>query len=119
MNADHKQQHKVDLIIEEILNKSFTPKENKKGVRLCWLFCMEIVKELNGHLRNSPKGLSQIPKAKKWSVVLFNFKYDWHAGIVWPDGLHFIHYDEDKNKICCDRLSGFPWRFYIEGYYAW
>ena len=64
MNADHKQQHKVDLIIEEILNKSFTPKENKKGVRLCWLFCMEIVKELNGHLRNSPKGLSQIPKAK-------------------------------------------------------
>ena len=117
MNIKHRTENKVDNDLLNMLGQTFS--ETEKGVRPCWSFCRKIIRQIGGSLGKTPKGLKQIQKAKKWCIVLFDFKYDRHAGIVWPDGLHFIHYDTDKRKICKNRLTEYPWRTFIEGFYVW
>lgn len=117
MNADRKRQRKANVKIEKMIGNPFINKD--ENVRPCWSFCRGIIKQIGGDLPKSPKGLQQTSKAKVWCVVLFNFRFDWHAGVVWPDGLHFVHYDEDRKQVCKNRLTESPWRMYIEGYYTW
>lgn len=114
---NQKETVKINNQIEEMINKPFENKE--KGIRPCWAFCRKIARLLGHNLGESPKELKQQPRSKMWNIVLFDFKYDWHAGIVWPDGLHFIHFEEESKKICQNRLTEFPWKIYIEGYYTW
>lgn len=101
---------------------------------ICWSFCREIYSLLG--IRMLPldqmldqifprRDLCRVEEPKITCVVLFHVVVDWHAGIVWPDGLHFIH-ASPKNilnpkpteyVVCKDSLTAWPYRQLVEGYY--
>lgn len=117
-------------MIEEMLNKPYGANLQGQSKRyICWHFCCEVYKQFGLQLpHNHQQGLSrligiQIPVP---SIVLFHAVMSWHSGVVWPDGLHFIHacslnmFDLDPKEFIIkkDRLTTWPWKLLIEGYYA-
>ena len=99
---------------------------------VCWKFCRQVFGLYNINLPEFPhKGLKRIEKNQITipSIVLFRGA-KWHSGIVWPDGLHFIHtnfetpLENEKNRESChivrkERLTSWPWNTLIEGYYIY
>jgi len=97
---------------------------------VCWKFCRQIFGLYDIDLPEIPyEGIKSIKKNQITipSIVLFR-GVNWHSGIVWPDGLHFIHANfetplenEKKKKPCYiirrERLTCWPWNMLIEGYY--
>jgi hypothetical protein len=57
-------------------------------------------------------------------LVMFAAGFDWQCGVIWPDGLHFIHAMPPCDarpayfEIRQEQLQGEPWRPIIEGYYV-
>lgn len=97
---------------------------------VCWKFCRQIFDFYGIDLSEFPhKGIKRIEGNQITipSIVLFRGA-NWHCGIVWPDGLHFIHtnfevpLENEKNRQPCyivrkERLTCWPWNTLIEGYY--
>jgi len=120
---------KINEAIQSMLNKPYgvgLQGQSKKFI--CWKFCREIYSLLGLQLPHghSQKELVRISKPVVPCIVLFCMGNRWHSGVVWPDGLHFIHASTknifDPNEIDYiarkDRLTGWPNRLFIEGYYA-
>ncbi|MBN2314465.1 MAG: hypothetical protein JXM79_11085 [Sedimentisphaerales bacterium] len=93
-------------------------------VRPCWAFCQEIWSLYDRVLPDDPRnGLKKIDQPEPLCVALFALAGDWHAGIVWPDGLHFIHAAPTDERgvaryVRKDRLTVEPWSRIIKGYYV-
>lgn len=131
MTENRKQ--KVEAI-KKLLGKPYTgyrkSLQGHKREFVCWAFCREIL-EIYFHIKLPSKKLDKSVKSSKVvtvpSIVLFKVANDWHSGVVWPDGLHFIHacpvdiFDENcKDYIMReDRLTRWPWNAIVEGYYSY
>lgn len=120
----------MTVAIQNLLNKPYG--EDLRGQSrkyVCWKFCRDIY-----HLLSLPplkkiqhqSGLTRIAEPKLHCIVLFNLAGDWHAGVVYPDILHFIHASplairnrETTEYIAArERLTCWPYKLMIEGYYA-
>ena len=93
--------------------------------RPCWAFARDCLRLFDIDLPASPRaGLIRVAYPEIGAVVMFAGGFDWHCGVIWPDGLHFIHAmppREDLPKyfeIRQEQLQGEPWRQLIEGYYV-
>ncbi len=116
--------------IQNILNKPYGAKlqgQNRKYV--CWKFCRDIYDLLDlPPLKKiqHQSGLTRIAAPRLHCIVLFNVAGDWHAGVVYPDILHFIHAapldirnrDTTEYVACRERLTVWPYNLMVEGYYA-
>ncbi len=99
---------------------------------VCWKFCRQIFGLYGIDLSEFPhKKIKRIEEAQITipSIILFRGA-NWHCGIVWPDGLHFIHtnfeipLEHEKNRLPCyvirkERLTCWPWNVLIEGFYTY
>ncbi len=103
---------------------SFTKGELPKG--LCWDFCREILAHTGKSLPSivdAREKLTRVETPRSLDIVLFRMGLVFHGGIVWPDGLHFVHAcpDEKKDaimfKVKKERLTAFPWNTVLDGYY--
>lgn len=103
-------------LTDEIMNQQYDTKGKVEGV--CWEFC----KEVNPHLPAQPYlGMMKIYKPTIGCVALFKTPNGWHAGIVWPDGLHFVHARPEQDGLHCirkERLTAWPWNRALEGFYV-
>ncbi len=101
---------------DTILNSVYDSKGKTEGV--CWEFC----KEINKTLPEQPYlGMYKIAKSAIGCVALFKIGHEWHSGIVWPDGLHFVHARPEKDGryiIRKERLTSWPWNRILEGFYV-
>ena len=115
--------------IKNILNKPFgqdlTGQSRKYA---CWVFCRYVYKLLGLPPLKKLQHQTQIKRIENPVVpciVLFNMAGDWHSGVVYPDTLHFIHAapvdirDRENTEYvaCKERLTGWPYKLIIEGYY--
>ena len=103
-------------LMESLLNQPFSAPDGRvEG--LCWEFC----KRMNPALPAQPYlGMRKIEQPRIGCVVLFKIGKEWHIGIVWPDGLHFVHVKPEKNGIQMvrqNRLTEWPWTKCLEGFY--
>jgi len=115
-------------MIEDILNKPYIVTKEQGKRYVCWTFCKEVYSQLGMSLENffHDRQLHRIPEPSINCIVLFRIGNRWHSGVVWPDGLHFIHastkniFDPNETDyiVCKDRLTGWPYKFLIEGYYV-
>jgi len=112
-----------------ILNKPYGTDLQGQGKKfICWYFCREVYKILGLKLQhlNDQRELKRITQPVIPCIVLFRAAVDWHSGVVWPDGLHFIHtrsmniFDPNPTDYfaCKDRLTIWPYKQLIEGYYV-
>ena len=95
---------------------------------ICWHFCKEVYKILGLELQhlNDQRELNRIAQPVVPCIVLFRAVVDWHSGVVWPDGLHFIHacpkdivaVHPGEYVVHKDRLTIWPYNLLIEGYYV-
>lgn len=116
--------------VQNILNKPYGAELQGQNRRyVCWKFCRDIYKLLDfpplKQLQHQ-SGLKKIPAPVLHCIVIFCMAGDWHAGVVYPDTLHFIHASpldiQNRNTTeyiaCKERLTGWPYKLMIEGYYA-
>ncbi|MBA7621508.1 hypothetical protein ES703_28872 [subsurface metagenome] len=119
----------INEAIQKLLNKPYGADlvgQSRKYV--CWTFCQEVYSLLGLELQQSfhERNLTRIPAPTLNCIVLFQMAGEWHAGIVYPDTLHFIHasplnpHDRDNTEYvaCKEHLTGWPYKLAIEGYYA-
>ena len=114
--------------IKAMLNKPYgAGLQGQNGRYVCWHFCKEVFALLGVKLKlQHQSGLTRIVNPVVPCIVLFRAGLDWHSGVVWPDGLHFVHacpqdiFDPNPVEyfVCKDRLTGWPYKMLIEGYYA-
>lgn len=120
---------KANETIRTMLNKPYTGRGGDQNRRyICWNFCREIYDLFGLQLKHffHERELTRIATPAVPCIVLFRVAADWHSGVVWPDGLHFIHacsgniFDPNPTEfiVCKDRLTGWPYKLIIEGYYA-
>lgn len=93
-------------------------------IKPCWLFCQSAYKDKGLLLDADPSKLVGVKEPRLMDIALFQMGSDWHAGVVWPDGLHFVHaypHHGNPNELCylvgVDRLTIFPWKSLLRGYY--
>lgn len=106
----------IDLSNPDTLNQKYEPFVNKRD-GLCWEFC----KEVNPQLPAQPYlGMMKIAEPIIGCVALFKTPEGWHSGIVWPDGLHFVHAkpEQEGHFIRKERLTAWPWNRALEGFYV-
>lgn len=119
----------IDDKIRAMLNKSYAKAQGDQGGKyICWKFCQEIYGLFGLQLQHffHQRELTKVAEPAVPCIVLFRAVMDWHSGVVWPDGLHFIHacspdiFDPNPNEyiVCKDRLTAWPYKQLIEGYYA-
>jgi hypothetical protein len=109
-----------DPIIRALINRPYeTPHE-----RPCWAFARDVLALMAIDLPESPRtGLIRVARPVIGGVVMFAAGFDWHCGVIWPDGLHFIHAmppclaRPTYFEIRQEQLQDAPWRQIIEGYY--
>lgn len=134
----------VEEQIKQMINRPYTKVSLSDNISeidieldkdVCWSFCRQIFSLFDIDLPEFPhKGIKKIEDSQIVipSIVLFcgaSKNPNWHSGVVWPDGLHFIHtnfeppfeYQKDKQKsqyiVRKERLTCWPWNMLIEGYY--
>ena len=95
---------------------------------VCWEFCRKIFRIFGINLPDHPhQGLIKVSEndISIPCVVLFRIGDLWHSGILWSDGLHFIHVvfeslnNNKKYMIRQDKITIWPWSNIIEGYYKY
>lgn len=119
----------IATAIQNILNKPYgADLRGQSRKYVCWVFCREVYKLLGlPQLKKiqHQTGLKRISEPVVPCIVLFNMAGDWHSGVVYPDTLHFIHAapldirDRDTTGYvaCKERLTVWPYKLIIEGYY--
>lgn len=113
--------------IKSMLNEPWGQELQGQSRRhICWKFCHEIYCILGIDLPHQHHLHRRLDVPKSPCVVLFHAVADWHFGVVWPDGLHFIHaisrdiFDPNPTEyvVRMDRLTAWPYNLLIEGYYG-
>lgn len=102
---------------------SFPLGEIPKGI--CWDFCQEVHSMEGKELPNivvAKDVLQRVESPVVLDIVLFKFGEMFHGGIIWPDGLHFVHavpVQEKETRFIIERgrVTAFPWNNTIEGFY--
>ena len=90
----------------------------------CWSFCQRVLGLLGKDVPARLGEMSRIDEAKIGAVVLFVQKEGYHAGIVWPDCLHFVHARVPLSQpelppiARRDRLSDPLYEHLIDGFYV-
>lgn len=119
---------KISQQILALINKSYGKDlqgQSKKFI--CWKFCREIYSLFGIKLKlQYQMGLTRIIEPTVPCIVMFRVAANWHSGVVWPDGLHFIHacsqniFDPNPTEYIVrkDRLTIWPYNLAIEGFYA-
>ncbi len=106
--------------VEDLLDKPL----GTVGKDPCWAFCQEVLGILDKPIPAWLSDMSRIDEAEIGSVVLFRQKTGYHAGVVWPDCLHFVHArvplsQSDQPAIARrDSLSDPLYEHIIDGFYA-
>jgi len=122
----------IEDTIEDMLNKPYVVEGPDQSHRhVCWSFCCEIYNLFDMQLQpllyyTDKQALYRVAEPQLNCIVLFHMVLDWHAGVVWPDILHFIHaapvdiHDRENTAYiaCKERLTVWPHNLLIEGYYA-
>lgn len=105
----------------------------EKDADICWKFCREIFAFYDKNLPDKPHdNLKRIRRNEMTipCIVLFRFgRHFWHSGVMWPDGLHFLHANfepparnqEKKSAryvIRQERITAWPWNILLEGFYV-
>ncbi|MBA7608070.1 hypothetical protein ES703_15245 [subsurface metagenome] len=115
--------------ITDMLGKPYVVEGTDQSHKhICWSFCREICALFElplQHYQHYDKQLCRITEPVVPCIVLFHVVIDWHAGVVWPDGLHFVHASPknilDPNPteyvVRKDSLTAWPYKLLIEGYY--
>jgi hypothetical protein len=101
------------------------PKDGQSRKYVCWYFCREVYKILGLQLPRSHTRLKRLTEPVLPCIVLFRAIDRWHSGVVWPDGLHFIHacgpniFDPEPVEciIRLDRLTSWPFNNIIDGFW--
>lgn len=113
-----------DEQIQSMIDKPYLKQD--ETIRSCQLFCRDIWKLLSKKLPDdttlwTPK---KVNNPQVGDLVLFALGGDWHCGIVWPNGLEFVHAcPDERNKrtlsyiVKKDRLTVWPWKKLIKGFY--
>ena len=115
--------------IQAMINRPYGADLRGQSSRfVCWKFCRDIYALLGlPPLKlQHQSGLTRIQTPVVPCIVLFRAVMSWHSGVVWPDGLHFIHastrniFDPTLREYIVrkDRLTAWPYKMVIEGYYA-
>jgi len=118
----------IEDTIENMINKPYgTNLQGQNKRYICWHLCREVYQLLGLQLKNFHLGQDLIRKdiSTVPCIVLFHAVVSWHSGVVWPDGLHFIHacprniFDPNCTEFFVqkDRLTIWPYTRIIEGYY--
>lgn len=115
------------ISIEQMLGKPYGMDLQGQSRRyVCWNFCRDIYSLFGLRLQlQHRRGLTRITDPVVPCIVLFRAAADWHSGVVWPDGLHFIHasprdiFDPKPTEyvVLKDRLTAWPYNLLIEGFY--
>lgn len=114
--------------IQALINKPYGANLRGQSKRyICWHFCREVYTLLGLQLKHFhlTQGLIRTDEPAAACIVLFHAVVNWHSGVVWPDGLHFIHacpqniFDPNPVEYVVrkDRLTLWPYNRIIEGYY--
>jgi len=113
--------------IQKMLNKPYGIGLQGQSKRfVCWKFCRDVYELLGLQIPQHHDQLHRIRAAIVPCIVLFHAADKWHSGVVYPDGLHFIHasteniFDPNPQEYIVrkDRLTIWPYNLLIEGYYA-
>ena len=111
--------------IQNMIGKSYlVMDENASGLDTCWIFCRDTARRANIRMPDIPSALMKIDRAEVGNVVLFKVGTGWHCGLVWPDGLHFVHACPEQKDgklihiIRKERLTLWPWNAALEGFYC-
>ena len=89
----------------------------------CWSFCQEVLGILGRPIPARLSDMTRIDEAKIGAVVLLR-QETFHAGVVWPDCLHFVHARAPLNEpdhppvARTDRLSDPLYEHLIDGFYV-
>jgi len=106
--------------IEDLLNRQFWT----AGKEPCWIFCQKVLGLMGRDVPARLGDMSRIDEPKVGAVVLFHQKQGYHAGVVWPDCLHFIHARTPLSQPDLppvgreDRLSDPLYEHLIDGFYV-
>jgi len=105
------------------LSHVFSSKTNEQEA--CWEFCRQMSSIFDVKLPEKIEGMVQTNEPSLHGIVLFQSGNLWHAGFIWPDGLHFIHVIPDAKlrdsatyTIRWERLTLFPWNLLKKEYYV-
>jgi hypothetical protein len=108
---------------EEIIAMIGKPYDEHQGA--CWDFCRKVSLILGKEIPNKIySGFVRVDEPKQGTIVLFQLGKNWHSGIIWPDGLHFLH-ASPKHKsggeyvVRKERLTLWPWDKLVEGFYEY
>jgi len=119
----------INKAIQDLINKPYGVNLQGQSRRyICWHFCREVYRLFGLQLphSHSQRELIRVDRPIVPNIVLFHVAMNWHSGVVWPDGLHFIHacprniFDPNPTKFIVrkDRLTVWPYNRIIEGCYA-
>lgn len=112
--------------IENILNKPYGADLQGQSRRfVCWKFCRDIYELLGYPPLKGQSDLTRIAAPMLHCIVSFHVAGEWHVGIVYPDVLHFIHAapldirnrETTEYVAARERLTVWPYKLMIEGYY--
>lgn len=88
---------------------------------VCWTFCRAVLGRLGFAVPSGIQDMTRVGGPKIGAVVLFRSEDGFHAGVVWPDGLHFIHPEFSTPghppTIRQRRLTELPFKDLVDGYY--
>lgn len=111
--------------IENLLNKPYTVQGDQTKKYVCWSLCKKVYGLLGLNLDTQQELRQRIDIPIVPCIVMFRAVMSWHSGVVWPDGLHFIHAcpvdimlkDPTEYIVKKDKLTAWPYVYIIEGYY--
>lgn len=118
----------MNKTIEEMINKPYVVEKAQSRRYVCWHFCQALYSILGAKLPHNYQQ-HQLKKLKTPVVpciVLFRVVGEWHSGVVWPDGLHFVHAcpidvfnpEPEEYIVRKDRLTAWPYNLLVEGFYS-
>lgn len=114
----------MNWTVRNMLNKPYTIEGDEDIRTICWHFCRKVYSTLGMELpvTHHEHLLNKLATPVVPCIVLLRIAGRWHSGVVWPDGLHFIHVCFDAGSqeyiVRKDRLTAWPYRLLIEGFYG-
>ncbi len=112
--------------VYDLLNKPYAVQGDQTKRFVCWHLCKQVYALLGLELDTQQELRRHLDIPVVPCIVMFRAVMSWHSGVVWPDGLHFIHAcpvnilleDPKEFIVKKDGLTAWPYKYIIEGYYS-